>query len=132
MVSSSPHILLHRHTLRQIPGLIHIQSLCHADVVSQQLQGQHLQAGHEMLIRLRHIDSEIHLIFNFVVAVSSQTHKVCLPVHINCSESDTFLVNYITFSNIVSKYFLTLFLSPLVFSYLQLSSAKALRVALRT
>ena len=35
--------LLHRHTLRQIPRLIHIQSLCDRYIVSQQLQRDHRQ-----------------------------------------------------------------------------------------
>ena len=37
------HFLFHRHTLRQISRLVHIQSLGYADIVSQQLQRDHCQ-----------------------------------------------------------------------------------------
>jgi hypothetical protein len=37
--------LLHRHTLRQVPRLVHVRSAAHADEVGEELEGDYVDDG---------------------------------------------------------------------------------------
>ena len=69
-------LLFHCHRLRQIPWLIHIQALCHTDIISHQLQRHDCQAGSKVLVCLRHIYGEICRVFNVIVSILGQSHEI--------------------------------------------------------
>ena len=69
-------ILFHCHTLCKVSRLIHIQTLGYRHIVTQQLQRDHCQTTNEVLIHLRNIYSEVHLIFDFILAISSEPHQI--------------------------------------------------------
>ena len=62
-----------------IPALITIQSLCHAHIVAQQLQGHDSKASYEMFIHSWDIHSEINMILRFILAEGGKTHQVGAP-----------------------------------------------------
>ena len=76
-VRASSILLLYRNALRQISRLVYVQTFCNRYIVAQQLQRDHSQTADKMLVHLRHIDCEVHLIFRFILSVSSQAHQVC-------------------------------------------------------
>src|SRR5690606_17364084 len=55
--SSQPLNLLNRHTLRQIPRLIHIRPLNNRHVITQQLQGQGVENRREPGMRVGDVDN---------------------------------------------------------------------------
>jgi hypothetical protein len=58
----------HRHTLRQIPRLIHIAASSHGDVVRQQLERHHFQNGKQQLVALWDVDDMLDHLSNVRVA----------------------------------------------------------------
>lgn len=53
--------LLHQHTLGEVVRLIHVRALGHADIIAQQLQWDHRQAAHKVLVHPWDIDREIRV-----------------------------------------------------------------------
>ena len=68
--------LFHCNGFCQIPRLIHIQSLCHADIVSHQLQRHNSQTGCKVLLCLRHVNGKIRIILYAVISVEGKTHQI--------------------------------------------------------
>ena len=62
-------LLFHCHRFCQIPGLIHIQALCHTDIISHQLQRHDCQAGGKILVCLRHIYGEICRVHSLTIRI---------------------------------------------------------------
>lgn len=80
-VRASSILLLYSNALRQISRLVYVQTFCNRYIVAQQLQRDHSQTADKMLVHLRHIDCEVHLIFRLILSVSSQAHQVCILVN---------------------------------------------------
>lgn len=87
------YFLLHCNTLCKISRLIDIQTLSNRNIISQKLQRNHCQAAHEMLIYLRHIHSEVHLILNLLESIfrnpllhrkKDSGESFCNTPHHNC------------------------------------------------
>lgn len=51
--------LLHCYTLCQISRLVHIQTSCHTQIISKQLQRNHCKASCKMLIRFGNVEGKV-------------------------------------------------------------------------
>lgn len=87
------YFLLHCNTLCKISRLIDIQTFCNRNIIAQKLQRNHCQTAHKMLIYLRYIHSEVHLILNLLESIfrnpllhrkKDSGESFCNTPHHNC------------------------------------------------
>ena len=71
--------LLHRHTLSQIPRLVHIQPLRNRYIIPQQLKRDNRQRSCKMRVCLRNVYRKVCGLLCLVVTVGCKTHKVSAP-----------------------------------------------------